>query len=600
MKKIITSFLILALLQANAQILENYPAAGNIFQTSNYINFNNKMYFFGRSSGYQWSLYSTDGSAGGNQVVKNLGVQLANIISTTYTNAKYNDFKIEYNSKLYFSIYTNSGETLWQSDGTAAGTSQFMSYTYARAKYFKIFNGKLYFTAENGTNGREIWSTDGTIAGTSMLKDIYPGANPSIDAQFDPHFTVFNNKLYFVANDGITGFELWSTDGTTAGTTLFKDSTIGSFGYTNVYDHGSFKTGNAYSQIPFKVANNKMYFFGNNDATFSSNFVLFSTDGTPAGTNPIQAPVPPNNNNLTVNYVINGTGMTLIDNDVYVSGSIYGEPLAVGLNVTNLFGIFKITNSNQVQQVGNIAVYACDSGSGPDTEQMSMKLYNGEYYFVGYPNLTTVPELWKMNPTTFAFTQVSSPAAQSFILFNTSPNDFSILLLSQVWDGKLYFSKATGSNGALFSTSGNLASTTQVARESSQNTTFSVLNYGGAGPTELQNFGYGLYFNTKLTSSSPTLWRIYNPSLFTDKFEVSSLSFKLFPNPTSNNLNLSFENKLEKGTLKIISLTGQTVFEQQNINGTDFNFEVSNLNSGLYLIQISDSQNSFSSKFIKQ
>jgi len=34
---------------------------------------------------------------------------------------------------------------------------------------------------------------------------------------------VFNNALYFAANDGISGLELWKTDGTGAGTVMVKD-----------------------------------------------------------------------------------------------------------------------------------------------------------------------------------------------------------------------------------------------------------------------------------------------------------------------------------------------------------------------------------------
>jgi ELWxxDGT repeat protein len=41
-------------------------------------------------------------------------------------------------------------------------------------------------------------------------------------------FCVLNNKLLFIANDGIHGKEMWITDGTQAGTHIVKDITPGS------------------------------------------------------------------------------------------------------------------------------------------------------------------------------------------------------------------------------------------------------------------------------------------------------------------------------------------------------------------------------------
>src|SRR5262249_53540670 len=54
-----------------------------------------------------------------------------------------------------------------------------------------------------------------------LVKDINPGSGSS--AFSAPSLTNVNGTLFFRANDGTNGYELWKSDGTTAGTVLVKD-----------------------------------------------------------------------------------------------------------------------------------------------------------------------------------------------------------------------------------------------------------------------------------------------------------------------------------------------------------------------------------------
>src|SRR5205085_187558 len=81
-------------------------------------------------------------------------------------------------------------------------------------------NGTLYFTANDGPHGYELWKSDGTTAGTVLVKDIYLGlyysSNPT-------NLANVNGTLYFQATDRTHGAELWKSDGTAAGTVLVAD-----------------------------------------------------------------------------------------------------------------------------------------------------------------------------------------------------------------------------------------------------------------------------------------------------------------------------------------------------------------------------------------
>jgi ELWxxDGT repeat protein len=72
----------------------------------------------------------------------------------------------------------------------------------------------LFFTADDGVHGRELWRSDGSVAGTFRLTGIDSGVNCS----FVDDLTAVGSTVFFAATNVDTGQELWMSDGSTNGT----------------------------------------------------------------------------------------------------------------------------------------------------------------------------------------------------------------------------------------------------------------------------------------------------------------------------------------------------------------------------------------------
>lgn len=129
---------------------------------------------------------------------------------------------LEYNGKLIFTANTSLGTPRILSepfitDGTPQGTHLLKNINpnfSSDPQYYTEFNGEVYFQANDGTHGIELWKTDGTESGTVMVKDIIPGALGSGPI----NFVVYKNNLYFIAATAAPYAEVWRTDGTASGT----------------------------------------------------------------------------------------------------------------------------------------------------------------------------------------------------------------------------------------------------------------------------------------------------------------------------------------------------------------------------------------------
>src|SRR5262249_47015812 len=125
---------------------------------------------------------------------------------------------------------------------------------------FTLVGDTVFFTADDGVNGVELWKTDGTPAGTVMVKDLNPGGNA-----FPFELTALGNVLIFGC-DGPAGQEIWRSDGTNAGTFMLRDIRPGSIG----------------SDPRYLTAWRNLVLFICDDGVVGDE--LWKTDGTTAGT----------------------------------------------------------------------------------------------------------------------------------------------------------------------------------------------------------------------------------------------------------------------------------------------------------------------------
>ncbi|MBS1745917.1 MAG: T9SS type A sorting domain-containing protein [Bacteroidetes bacterium] len=204
---------------------------------------------------------------------------------------------------------------------------------------FAVLNNVIYFSADDGIHGYELWRSDGTAVGTYMVKDIYPGET-SGNAQY---ITVYKNKLYFMAYDSTAGYELFKSDGTESGTKLVKDIIPGIYGSQPQH---------------FTIVNN-LLFFTTTDVYYHFNSQIWRTDGTTSG--------------------------TIMVADLYASNAAYniGQLTAVGTNL--FFTAYNYTYGRELWKTDGATTYLVKD----------INLYNDNSYldFDGPANLTSFNNL---------------------------------------------------------------------------------------------------------------------------------------------------------------------------------------------------------------
>jgi ELWxxDGT repeat protein len=322
-------------------------------------------------------LWKTDGTTAGTEIVLEISLGITSDIYITLLN---------YNNLLYFLVHEFSNNTLrlWKSDGTVisslnpsyVGTEPIIALSNGLIgpNSMQLANGKLYFWAQN-TDGVELWSSNGTAAGTSMIKNINPTGNAA-PLDYSPSIA-YNGEYYFIANDGINGEELWKTDGTAANTTLV--SNIGS--------------GASNAEIKNMIVyNGALYFTANG----TSGLELWKTNGTSAGTQMLT-----NINNTSASAGSDPGFLTEYQGLLYFNANN-------GINGHELW-------KSEGTAAGT--VMASDIATNVEGNPTKMKVSNGALYMSAQNN-TDGYELWKLGPCS------SLPQVTSFVANNVC-NDLS-------------------------------------------------------------------------------------------------------------------------------------------------------------------------------
>jgi ELWxxDGT repeat protein len=298
-----------------------------------------------------------------------------------------------FDNGLYFSADDGvHGRELWKYNGTTAslvadifpgkdllgrGSS---SYPYG----LRVFDNALYFNADDGVHGRELWKYDGTT--TSLVADLNPGSGSS----GPDYLTVFDNALYFSANDGVHGRYLWKYDGTTA--SLVADINPGS--------------GHSYP-TNLTVFDNALYFIAY-DGVHDRD--LWKYDGTTAS---LVGDTDPGSRG-SFNYYLR-----VFDNALYVFRSSY-EP-----RNTELWK-YDGTTARLVAEI---------FPSSKNFFLSSVTVFNNALYFSA-TNGAHGYELWKYDGTTASLVADLNPGSQS-----SEPGSFT------VFNNALYFNANDGVHG---------------------------------------------------------------------------------------------------------------------------------------------------------
>lgn len=512
--------------------------------------------------------------------------------------------------------------------GTASGNPQNLTI------FNNGFTDKLYFSATTLAQGNEIWiSNDGTGPQTSILANI----NPNFGAgSFPQKITAAGNfRVYFTADDGAQGREIWYSNG--LGANIYLDLYAGSQGSnpTELISNGvngvfaacsPFIAGTDYGTEIVNVANGAvtdiatgalngepenlyydsingiLYFSGNSQSGDGKELYQWTSSGSPAvliadiNSNPMGDSNPKHFINLNdkIYFTANdgNSGNELFELDYNAGNQVF---LVKDINTNGI-------DSNPGEKIvfNNRIYFAADDGingvelwesdgtdsgtqlvsdlySGPQgSEPENLTIYNNRLYFTA-----NHPILGK---ELFYATASGSVINASNIASGSSSSNPQYL---KVYNSKLYFSANDGINGIeLWETAGTSFSTVM---------TEDINPTGSSDPRELVVMdGVKLLFSADNGSTGRELFKYFDPNLLSVSESDIQQGIKLSPNPISNQFALKTNQKILG--ISVYDIQGKLVKLFQDNNEQ---YYIRELTSGLYFLNIKTDNGSVTKKLIK-
>ena len=494
----------------------------------------------------------------------------------------------EYNGKIYFVATNGTHAKLYASDGTTAGTT-LVGPTPGNGVvwYLTKYNGKLYFTYDDGIHGLELWTSDGTSAGTFLLKDIWTGntAGGIPYSSLPRYFTVCNGLLFFQAGTATRSQGLWVTDGTAAGTQMLGNQ------YSDPFA----------SNDSFIVLNNKIYFEGN----AGSGYGMWSSDGTTAGTVQVKPGIigsPSINHAILNNKIYFQSDDAINGGELWVSdGTNTGTVMVKNINTVSYSSDPQnfFTDGQKVYFSANDGITGrelwCTDGTNAGTQLVKdsnvgsgnsalyssnpngMIFYHNTVYYFGY------------NGTSVEMSTTNGTLAGTNII-KTLPNIIGVSY-SYVFNDKIYFVGFASAGGSeyLYESDGTTNGTFQISP---------IVNTYSSSPNgfNFQEFNGELFLPAYIGNRGNEFCKL-TPALNNSEWNATN-SLHISPNPVQENLELRIPETLLGAIGQIRNIQGQKLFSFTTKSVIE-NIPMENMPKGFYLVTLEKEGKFFQKKILK-